>query len=111
MMMMQRKGNVQDSAAGAIVQHDGGTTLTGDATLIPRALYCKIGLEMNVKGNKMLLTRTATPAALCAIATEFTGHEYNFRSKASKQKAISDLETWIQTMKSAIPNIDERTKK
>lgn len=103
----QRKGDVRSSQEGAITHHKGGTTLTGDATLLLRAISCKQALELNVKGSGMMLTRTATPSNMCLIASEFTGKQYNPRSKKNKQQAIKDLETWIETMRAAIPHIDE----
>lgn len=66
-------------------------TITGNATLGVRALYCKQGIEMYLESNgRMQLTRMATPAVLRSIATEFTGVTYA-RSRKGMEKALADL--------------------
>lgn len=66
-------------------------TITGNATLGVRALYCKQGIQMYLKSNgRMQLTRMATPAVLGSIATEFTGVTYA-RSRKGMEKALADL--------------------
>ncbi len=49
------------------------------------------GMKMHLRtGGKLRLTRTATPARLRAIATEYTGKSYA-RSQKGMETALSDL--------------------
>jgi hypothetical protein len=90
-----------------IVQHAGGTSLVGpDATNLYRAITCKQGLKMHVQtGGRMRLTRGASPTLLLQIAGEYTGKKYK---RTEHAQAATDLELWIETMKAALPIIDER---
>jgi hypothetical protein len=56
-----------------------------------RGICCKMAIKTHLKFNgRMMLTRTATPARLRAIASEFTGKPYA-RSRKGLEKAYADL--------------------
>jgi hypothetical protein len=63
-----------------------------------RLVCCIHGMRIHLKtGGQMRLTRTATPATLRAIATEFTGKQYP-RSKKGMEAALADLEEMKKTL-------------
>lgn len=56
-----------------------------------RLCTCILAIETHIKFNgRMMLTRTATPATLRAIATEYTGRHYP-RSRRGLELALADL--------------------
>ena len=66
--------------------------LDGDKALFLRLVTVIMAMKTHLKfGGKMRLTRTATPANLRKIATEFTGKPYA-RSKKGMETALADLE-------------------
>ena len=82
----------------------GGTSFVGpDAVDLYRAITLKVALGFYVK-TKMLMTRNATPTTLLTIATEYTGKAYK---RGQHQIAHDDLVIWIETMKAAMPVIDQ----
>lgn len=65
--------------------------LVGNQVLAARAIVCKMAIKVHIQNNgRMMLTRTATPANLRAIASEFTGVSYP-RSRKGLEKAYADL--------------------
>lgn len=71
----------------------GSTTITGNAILGMRGIYCLQALKMYRK-HGMLLTRGATPKNMLRIAAEFTGKTYK-SSQKGQDAAIADLESLI----------------
>lgn len=91
--------------AGVILHESGGMTLYGrDAVSLYAAITLRSGLRMYAKSG-MKLSRNYTPSVMLAAAKEFTGKEYK---RGQYQQAIEDLDTWIATMKAALPVTDER---
>ena len=90
----------------SIVHHNGGTTITGaDAMNYFRALHVRMALQMYIKTG-LLPTRGVGPARMLALATEYTGKTYK---RGQHAVALEDIEVWVQTMKAALPIIDERS--
>lgn len=91
-----------------IRHHDGGTTLIGpDAILYAQAIHVKVALGLHIKSaGRMRMTRTASPTSLLALSTGITKKKYK---RGQYQQAIDDLQTWIDTMRAALPHTDERT--
>lgn len=80
----------------------GSTTVTGNAILGMRGMYCLQAIEVYLSsGGRMQLTRVATPANLRAIASEFTGKKYA-RSQKGLTKARDDLKALMEKK-----NLDE----
>lgn len=79
-----------------ITHHESGATLTGNAIQIYRALAVATGLEWKAKGMRLLLTRTATPGNLMAIASEITGKKFKARDYAGAAVAVRQ---WITEAK------------
>ena len=80
-----------------ITHHEhGGTTLTGNAISIYRALTVVTGLEWKAKGVTMQLTRGATPTFLMSLAAEITGKKFKSRDYAGAAVAVRQ---WITEAK------------
>jgi hypothetical protein len=92
----------------AITHHDGGTTMTGDAIELYRwkVVQQSIGLYMK---TGMLMTRGATITHLLTLASGITKKQYG-RGKKAQQQAYDDLQVSIETLRAAIPHVDETTK-
>lgn len=77
----------------------GGTMYAGpDAMSVVRATYLVSGLRLYAK-SKMLLTRNATPTAMLAMATGFTGKKYK---RGQYEQAADDVKVWSDLMKSGL---------
>lgn len=70
-----------------------------DATQLYRAAATKAAIKMH-KVCGMIPTRGVTITVLFKIASEFSGKKYK---RGEHDKAIADLDVWIQTMKAALP--------
>ncbi len=80
-----------------------------DAVSLMRVATIISGIKMNIAtGGQMILTRGATITKLLTMATEYTGQKYGPRKAGEKERAIKDLEVWLQTMKSTIPSSIEK---
>lgn len=75
------------------------TTVTLTAPLWARLVSAEMAMRMHIKSNgSMMLTRTATPATLRGIATEFTGKTYP-RSRKGLEQAQKDCATIIDAVR------------
>lgn len=97
---------VQDDTA--ITHHDGGTTLTGDATELFRWMHIRAALVLYNR-NGMLMTRGATPSHLLKLTEGVTKKTYK-NNRTGREQAITDLDKSIQTLRAAIPDVDKRSK-
>lgn len=105
------KGSVQQSQAGEIHHHDGGTTITGDAMMLMTAKTIQLGIKTHRQtGGRMKLTRTATITNLLVSANKITGKGPYKKSAQEYERAEADLQIWMNTLKAALPITDERTK-
>jgi hypothetical protein len=68
--------------------------ITGNGISLMRAFVCLQAIETHIKFNgHMMLTRTATPANLRTIASEYTGVQYA-RSRKGLEQAGRELREW-----------------
>jgi len=90
-----------------IVLHEGGgVTLSGpDAMALMKAATLRGAIRMH-KACGMIPTRGVGPKQMKALATEITRKPY--KGKEWHAAAIADLDTWIATMKAALPVTDNR---
>jgi hypothetical protein len=90
-----------------IVHHKGGcTTFAGpDAIHLMRAITLRASIRLYAKTG-IKSTRAATPSLMLRIAKEYTGKDYKGRDKFDL--AMADLDTWIATMRAALPVTDNR---
>lgn len=88
--------------------HDGGVTLYGpDAMKWMKAIALRSSLKFYAKTG-MKMTRVATPTMMLTMASEFSGKPYK---RGEYDKAVADLDKWIETMRYALPCEDQRTEK
>jgi hypothetical protein len=92
----------------AIKHYDGGTVLTGDAVTLYRwkSIQQFIGLYMK---TGMIPTRGVTISKMIKMAGEITGKKYK-NNRPGWQQAYDDLQVSCDTLRAAMPVIDERTK-
>lgn len=94
----------------AITHHDGGTTLTGDAITLFRAVTLMRGIKLYIK-TKMVLTRGITIKKMLILAADITRPKKMYTNNlAGWEQAAEDLRVWTETLKAAIPHVDETTK-
>lgn len=75
-------------------------TVTLTPSLWARLVSVEMAMRMHIITNGgMMLTRTATPATLRAIATEFTGKTYP-RSRKGLEQAQKDCQRIIEAVRS-----------
>jgi hypothetical protein len=87
------------------VEHSasGCTAVVGpDAVNYMRAATLRSSLRLWL-ATKMIPTRGVTITVMLRIATEYTGKKYT--TKQAPQ-AIADLDTWIATMRAALPVVE-----
>lgn len=83
----------------------GATSVVGrDAMSLYRAITLNASLKL-WKATKMIPTRGVTITVMLGIAKEFTGKDYK---RSQVDQCMQDLQTWIDTMKAAMPVKDER---
>lgn len=108
-MTNQTTPTVKPAADESYISHsDGGTMFAGpDATNFFRAatLWSALGLYI---ATGICPTRGVTITKMLAIATSYTGKTYK-RNKAGYTQARADVKTWMDAMKTALPQIDKRT--
>lgn len=78
-----------------------------DATHLFRAITLKSALNLYARCG-MLTTRNATPKVMLAIAKEYTGKDY--KGKDKYLQAAEGVRVWIETMRAALPIVDEAAK-
>lgn len=91
------------------IQHHtgGGTSLVGkDAVALMRAATLASGLRLYARTG-MKLTRGASPLKMLAMAKGITGKGYK---RGEYLEAAQDLQTWIDTMRCAIPHLVEQQR-
>lgn len=93
----------------AIVHHDAGTTLTGDAIELYRWKVVQQAIGLYIK-TKMMVTRGATISLLMRQAGAITKKTYKNNAKGWQQ-AYDDLQVSCDTLRAAIPDVDERKPK
>lgn len=74
-----------------------------DAVNLFRAITLKNALSMYARSG-MLPNRHVRPTNLLLMATEYTGIVYK---RGEHAKASEDVRIWVETMKAAIPVIEE----
>jgi hypothetical protein len=88
------------------VKNDQITSYIGpDATHLFQARTLVISLKALQKG--FTLTRGATPTRMLALASTFTDKKYK---RGEYDRAINDVQIWINTMECALPIIVENDK-
>jgi len=89
-----------------VIIGNGGTAFVGpDAVRLIAAMQLRMALQMYVRTG-LLPTRGVSATDLLRLATGYTGHAYK---RGQHGEAARDVNTWIQTMKTALPIRDERT--
>jgi hypothetical protein len=96
---------MQTNDPSAVTHHNGGTTFTGDAIHLYRAVTLKGALKLH-RDCGMIPTRGMTITKMFAIAQQITGKKYK---RGGHDAAITDLTAWIEAAKASMPIIDERT--
>jgi hypothetical protein len=92
-----------------ITHTDGGTTIVGpDAMLFYKAAQLKGFIGLYIKCG-MIPTRGVTISKMLKMATEITKKPYK-NTDDGRRQAEADLQTWVNTMKAALPIEDKRTK-
>ena len=83
------------------------TTYAGpDAVNLHRAITLKTAIKLYDKSG-IIPTRGMTITKMLALVKQYTSKKYK---TTQKKQAIQDLEKWIETMKAAMPIIDDRRK-
>lgn len=83
---------------------NGGTAFVGpDAVNLFRAMTLRTALAMYAS-HRMLMNRALSPAAMLTMAKEYTGKTYK---RGEHRQASIDLEVWINTMKAAMPVVND----
>lgn len=91
-----------------IIHHDGGTTIVGQSAMrLLHAAHVKTAISLHKKTG-LIPTRGVTITKLFQMATAITQKPYK---RGEHDKAVADLQVWIDTMRAALPITDERTKK
>lgn len=86
------------------ISKDGAISVTGpDAMLLYKAITLRSALQLYAK-TKIRPTRHIGPTDMLELAGEFSRRKYK---RGAFDEAISDLTVWINTMKVALPIIDE----
>jgi hypothetical protein len=86
------------------ISKNGAVAVTGpDAILLYKALALRSALQLYAK-TKIRPTRHIGPTDMLELAGEFSRRKYK---RGAFAEAISDLTVWIDTMKAALPIIDE----
>lgn len=87
-----------------IDHHRGGTMLVGpDAMKLFKAATLKSSLTLYDK-TKLIPTRGVTITVMLRMATEFTNKTYK---RTQVLQAAADLQVWIDTMRAAIPHLED----
>lgn len=94
----------------AITHHDGGTTLTGDAITLYRYGVLLQAVKM-WHNNHMLLSRNATMKIVLPQIAKICGKDRYTNTRQGREAAMADLTRTIETLKVAIPHVDERTNR
>jgi hypothetical protein len=82
------------------IRTGGAASYSGpDAVHLVRAVYLKSAMGLYLKTG-IRPTRGVGPTQMLAIASEYTGKKYKRTELATAQ---ADVQTWIDTMKAAIP--------
>jgi len=90
----------------AIVHSRGGSiTLTGDAIQLYAAAQLRGSITLYIKCG-LIPTRGVTIRRMLDITKKYTGKDYK-NSRGEQQRAVEDLTVWINTMKAAMPTIQE----
>ena len=72
-----------------------------DATELIRAIYLRQAILMLVRTqNRLKLTRGMNMTRCLAMTERYTGQKYK---RTESERALRDLNVWIETMKSALP--------
>lgn len=90
----------------AITHHDGGITMTGDAITLYRWKVLQQSISLYMKTG-MVPTRGMTISKMLKLATQITKKPYK-NNRAGWQQAVDDLKVSTDTLKAAIPHVDER---
>lgn len=88
----------------AIIYGKGGTMVTGDAIDLFRVKSIQLAVKSANRG--MMLTRGMTMKRSLELASSITQKQY--KGKKDAEKAINDLQLWLDAFKATIPIIDER---
>lgn len=87
---------------------EGGTIYTGpDSIALYRAITLRGALKLYAQTG-MLMTRGMTVTKMLKAATHYTGKDYGRGNVTKAQAAAADMTVWIETMRSALPVVDER---
>ncbi len=79
----------------------GATSFVGpDAIALYRTMQLKSAIKFTAKTG-MLMRRGATMKYMLAEASKITGKPY--KGKKDADKAVADLQTWVDAMNAAIP--------
>lgn len=70
-----------------------------DATALFRAAALREALRLYAK-SKIVIARGVTPTSMLSMATKITGKPYR---RGEYTKAADEVDTWVQTMKAALP--------
>lgn len=92
-----------------IGQHGSVTVAGSDAMHMMRARTLCSGLKL-FNSCGIIPTRGWTAKRMLDAATLYTGQKYK-NSKPERERAARDLDTFCNTMRSAIPTIDNRVPK
>ena len=96
---------MQTNDPSAVTHHNGGTTFTGDAIHLYRAVTLKGAIKLH-RDHGMIPTRGMTITKLFGIAQQITGKKYK---RGQHDAAIQDLTVWIDAANASMPIIDQRT--
>jgi len=92
-----------------VLHKGGGSTIAGkDGVFFYRAIQLRTFMKLYRKTG-LIPTRGVGAKQMLAIATEYTAKTYK-NSPAQMDQAIEDLNTWIETMRAALPVTDNRTE-
>jgi hypothetical protein len=96
---------MQTNDSSAVTHHNGGTTFTGDAIHLYRAVTLKSAIKLH-KACGMIPTRGMTITKMLGSAEQITGKKYK---RGQHDVAITDLTAWIEAAKASMPIIAQRT--
>ena len=97
--------NIRDESSVTLLGRGGVTYAGPDATQLFRAITLRSALKMLSAG--ITPTRGMTKRKALAMCKPYTGQDYK-NTAAEIERAQGDLTGWIESMKSAMPVIDNR---
>ena len=87
------------------IHPSGAVSITGpDAMAFYRAVQLRAAMRLHAKTG-LIPTRGFGPGKMLAAAGAITGKTYR---RGESGQAVADLDTWIDTMRAALPFTDER---